>query len=791
MGRDETEDGRDGWEEDDGDESRKPKRLDESIVSYLISLEANLSGTDIDSLEAIVTNVLLELKNCTASAACDRRTNSIVEKICLTCNIDNIIELFTRFTDYSVFLARNRHSSHVLQSLMSRLCFLLKTYHISGTDEENPLIEAFSSFSLPILKELNWLARDMSASHVVRSIFCVLTGIPVISERKGKGSKHKNTVPLSETLGSLLHAKSFYVSQEFTFYVPPVFHDMFKNSIETLCILPTAELQDLVADQGSSSFLGLVIRILMNPSIIVDGPELGEKLIRQALNWSEDDNGEVTGAPIFYGMSADKAGSYFLEASIESGPLSFFLDCCNHAVIGRSIEYAQDGTANFVLQAILRRLSTILSKSRDKDAPKDDSGGIPKGGKRYKKVVEICKTFLEELLIVDVFHGLATKCAGVILWMLELTKYMPTRDGGNEWGQKVAGTLLNLWCVESNGNDNGTGNNVDDDNNTILINILSERFKPKQKENDIIDDNTKKSKDKKLNKYAAASEAAKKETNKEHDSRQLLLSRLVGAILQLNDTKAAKKLSNALSQITQEALHNIATSGPISRSVMDILLDNASKDDISTILDTLQPCIIALAGNFLGQHVVRRIFEKAEIDDKIALANILQFEMKELKKTKEGQASLRVCQIDMLNRQPEEWHRMIKRQARGAQLVDELVGESESYKQEQDNKTIAFESTKHHRNDETQSKSQNNYDIGKKVSSWAIEESTTSEKKRKRKSDNNQSYGRNNNIYEDNIGNKKDKKTDYEKISRLRGANLGLNLQAEVENLQRERKERK
>ena len=804
------DDGRDGWEEDGTADSSKPRRLDESLVSYLISLEAqvNSSAVDAEAQEALIENVLLELKTCTASAACDRRTNVIVEKICMNTTLADTLELFRRFTDYSVFLARNRHSSHVLQALLAHLCVLLKDYHIGGAEEEDEFIEVFTAFAEPILKEISWLAKDMSASHVVRALWCVLTGIPVISERKGKNSKHQHAVPGSKTLESLQASavKCFYISQEFTFHVPSSFHDLLRGSIEGLIALPTSELQDLVADQGSAALLGLGLRILMNPKLITDGPELGEKLIRKALNWSEEaDDADETGAPIFYGMSADKAASYFLESILECGPIAFLLTICKYAVVGRGKEYAEDFTANFVLQAVLRRLSAIMQKTHsanitdksDKSQEGDDDV-LRIGGKRYKKVIEMCKTLLEELLPAETFFALVGKCAGVVLWMLDLAKAISGGEAFKAWGQKVAQALLNVW----------TNSGDKDCEVSELVTVFTKNFSPKKPASEVEPEGTGRErsgdaeelsgkKDKTTVKIqkpkfgaAVAAAAAAAETNKAHDSRQLLWARLTGAVLQLKETEAADSVCTALSQLPRECLFHMATSGPISRSVIDVLLDSADQDVLNAILETVQPLITQLASNFLGQHVIRRLFERCAVDDKIALANLLQCDLKILQKSKEGRASLKLCQIDLLSRQPEEWHRMIQRQQRGAEMISDLTSHV----------TASAETSG------GQFHESNNFAVATAAAAtnastsggWAVDSSSYSqgadkEKRKRKSSSSNSEYSSNDrgNSRRHHSNNKNSRegasRADYDKINRLKGSNLGLNLKSEVEAMQRER----
>ena len=152
-----SQDGRDGWEEDDQDENsehHKPKRLEEAVVSYLTDLEGqmdSMGNEDAETRAFFVENVLTEIKQSTASAACDRRTNSAVERICYNASLENVIEILARFTNYAVFLARNRHASHVVQALLARLCSILKFSGIGEVDEST-LTATVLQFVRPILK---------------------------------------------------------------------------------------------------------------------------------------------------------------------------------------------------------------------------------------------------------------------------------------------------------------------------------------------------------------------------------------------------------------------------------------------------------------------------------------------------------------------------------------------------------------------------------------------------------------------------------------------------------------
>lgn len=106
---------------DGNDEDCKPRKLEETdeIVEYLLSLKdqlATLSPTsDAEDVDILVENVLLETKSRMASAASDRRTNLVIEKIVSLACFNHLRIVIEGFSPYALFLARNRYSSHIIQ----------------------------------------------------------------------------------------------------------------------------------------------------------------------------------------------------------------------------------------------------------------------------------------------------------------------------------------------------------------------------------------------------------------------------------------------------------------------------------------------------------------------------------------------------------------------------------------------------------------------------------------------------------------------------------------------------
>lgn len=175
--------------QNDNENQQKPRRLDEESAFYLTQIESQFSDENIKNIDEsdrdiLVNNVLTEIKQRIGSAMSDRRTNMVLENICYNASFKQLLDVINAIQPYSVFLARNRHSSHCLQAIFSRLCFILKNVGISANIDEDAVKTAILSFCQPLLNEICWLSQDLNASHVIRAMICLLTGIPTIAERK-------------------------------------------------------------------------------------------------------------------------------------------------------------------------------------------------------------------------------------------------------------------------------------------------------------------------------------------------------------------------------------------------------------------------------------------------------------------------------------------------------------------------------------------------------------------------------------------------------------------------------
>ena len=811
-----NEDGRDGWEENDDDNISKPRRLEEDLVTYLLSLEKEISAKDVDeeTRSVLVENVLSELRKSMASAACDRRTNLMLEKICYAASLANIVDIATHFTPYAVFMARNRHSSHVVQALFARLCHLLK---LSEEELPNDLGSVILALINPILKEMSWLLKEQAASHVIRSCFCVLAGIPSISERKGKGSKHKHSVALSEPLDKMLQDKCFYISNSWAFDVPEEFHETLGTAVVTgLLSLSTSELQDIVANSSSVACIGLLLRILLNPDFIMGGSDLAERLIRTTLQWggiasndsidTESISNENLGPQVAYAISGDKSGSYFLETVIECSSVHFFIELVKGSFVTRCSDYCEDPTANFALQAVLRRLSAELEKTQ---VQLDVN----------KNLLSLGKTLLKEIWSISSTDGISSLMntrSGVVLWLLELARLVPrssSKDGKkekNSWTSKIGFDVISTWIGKIDDSSSSSSNEERDKIN-VLSKVLETKMSSRKK---IEEENNSEDNKKKMIKNINPRGIIPKLSD--HDPQQILCSRILCALMKsdvLEEKSPGIICVQALAKLNGNVLLHLCTSGPLSRAILDPFLNHAhhpcSDDQNNTcmviFLRHLDEHLVTVASSFIGQHFIRQAFAKSDPESKELIVQKLAVHRDQLKSTKEGRNSATNCHLDLYLRKKDEWLQMVNKQNRANEMIFELEGGIKKKKSAE-----VLDLKNNASNDSYQTKSSNDksyirnersrtqYHNSGEESFFKMDASNdeaggdvdkSKEKKKRKRSaadlDKRKEYWHKRQL---DIEEKQNLQgVDYEKISRLKTTSLDLNLQAEVEKLQSER----
>lgn len=316
--------------------------------------------------------------------------------------------------------------------------------------------------------------------------------------------------------------------------------------------------------------------------------------------------------------------SYLLEAILECCPVTQFKSIVEDSIVGRVKEYAADAFGNFVLQSCLRRSTSELTRNFDSKS----------------EIFSLAETVLAEALGCDAegpidletFRDLLKTRGGVALWLLSTAKALASSSTSSSWFPLIASTILKCW--------EGSSRLCD-----ALPSLLAEE----------------------------------KGADRFDGSRgQLLVGRLLKVLLS-SEGAAGDCVLKGLSFLSKEHLLSIATSPQLSKLILDSIYDvsNAARvrsTDGLRLTHTIISISVELATHFIGQHVLRRLFERVGEVEKELIAQRIVGEREKIGRSKEGRNSLREVQADLLSSDPKEWRTVMKRRVRAEQVVEELKG---------------------------------------------------------------------------------------------------------------------
>lgn len=351
-----------------------PRRAAKETISYLSQIEPVVDqfvqddhgyGGDDDEeddigREQMLDNVLEELKHQTASIMEDRQGSVVAEKIVRRLTPLQLRVMLSRCRGYMLSLANNRYSSHVLQTLLSVAGKVVEA-ELSSDDsyrEENPSsasdkqqIDLMQEIVLSLVSELSgaWaeLLADISGSHAGRGLLQVLGGLPILTERRGRQSRHAHSIgtavsssgagtgrPHSE--GSSANINNTTVDSEalekwctpYRYRVPPSFEAALGNVTSELAALPAAELQGLVCGTFGCPLLVMLLRVYGNlavepasgvlPFLELKSPAMS--IVTKTLEWGDKERSKQ----VVYAISGENTASHFLEAVMWLSPREFF-----------------------------------------------------------------------------------------------------------------------------------------------------------------------------------------------------------------------------------------------------------------------------------------------------------------------------------------------------------------------------------------------------------------------------------------------------------------------------------
>lgn len=497
------------------------------------------------------------------------------------------------------------------------------------------------------------LSQEMGSSHVIRSLVCLLAGMPPLDERKSKGTK------------SYEPAKQ--VNEHF--YVPSSFHECLLRHSESLSTLGTEEMQQLIANAPSNAFLTLLLRVL-STSTVFEGMHahsamaIAQSIVSQAMHAADS----------FYLMAGHQGGSFFLETVLKYLSPSIVLPLVRENLVGQVMSYANDRCGNFVLQAAFNRLARELSlhagssnsshvvhkSKKKKSSSAEDNEGENENVAEQLGVV--AKQLLTELTsttdqqTAQQQTTLVIERGGVCLSMLSLLSAMSEEQ---ELNKSVAEMIMTAWTAASGAEASSAAEYINSKLMPMTVAAAQQAGSSAP-----------------LNHYQAQHQVQQSQSQQPvamTSPTAVLLCRLLGQLQASHHAPTAFTARNLLSSLSPLSLKTIATSGGLARSCLDPFLAYCTPLQLKAMSSSLSQHAVVIATHPAGLHVLRSIYAACDLRGRERWAELLSKEVITLHRSREGRQAVQLVSAELYLRDAAAWRQAVKKQIKASDLFQDLA----------------------------------------------------------------------------------------------------------------------
>ena len=380
-----------GWKPEAGSKPRKPKEDTLAYVSSFLGEDAQ-----------VASNVAAELRYEVASVASDHRGGELLERLGRACP-GRVVEAMLRWCGpYAGFLARHRHGSHVIQSLLAMATTRGEAQvefddddddngddesalGVAARDAEDRGVRCAARFLRDWGDDWRSAVTDWNASHPLRAALWALVGLPVIIEGRGRRSKHGHSID------DAVHRSNRDLIQlaRQTKQSAKLGRTAFTDAIVDPLLADVRSLQAACVDASGAPTVALLLRVTAilaradddddadlpedDALVLLGGPSLCccDRITKFLLEGLPEDD-KTRSAAVVYGLSFDERGSVVMEAMAKT---------CSNEIHGALVDlvldskvspagsigigaYVEGPSSNYVVQALIRttRSSKCLKK---------------------------------------------------------------------------------------------------------------------------------------------------------------------------------------------------------------------------------------------------------------------------------------------------------------------------------------------------------------------------------------------------------------------------------------------
>ncbi|KAH8727148.1 armadillo-type protein [Phaeosphaeriaceae sp. PMI808] len=368
---DHVEDGGEAWQQNEAVDVTRPGEmtyygmLDDDEQEYFKRADEMLELNQFEDAEArklFLDSVYKEANGKELKIANSQSCSRLLERLILLSSPDQLKNLFQKFNGHFLNLVQHRFASHCCEALFTHAAPIVtlelaepKILQTPPSSDPNAIIVSMEDLFIYTLAELEehlgFLMTDRFASHVLRVLLVVLSGVPLEKESKNKSvlqSKRKESVGIAGTdrgQARLLEKRP----------VPQSFLEALEKTINSSAMtLDSQNLRLLATHPLGNPTLQLLLKLELahfGKSRAKDENSIIHKLL--------PDNPIAEGtesASFINGLVYDPIGSRLLETIIESAPGKLFKSIYAEFFKERIGSLSRNEIASYVAGKILERL---------------------------------------------------------------------------------------------------------------------------------------------------------------------------------------------------------------------------------------------------------------------------------------------------------------------------------------------------------------------------------------------------------------------------------------------------
>ncbi|CAH9079071.1 unnamed protein product [Cuscuta epithymum] len=312
--------------------------IDPETVKYFAEIANVIEGTEIDLEErsVICGNALEETRGKEAELATDYVISHTLQILLEGCSVDHLCDFLQSCAKKFSYIATDKSGSHVVETALKSMAV-----HLQDSEQLSFINETLRKLCEAIILNPVDVMCDCYGSHVLRSLLCLLNGIPLdqfhITKSATVLAERMNfKVPRSE------YNNMSYSSQRFP--------DLLNYLVLEMLNSTRGNISNLAMDQYCSLVLQTALKLLVGNEL-----ELLLKVVQIILGFDMDMDGNLIGRSRLQEISEhieEPAYSHLIEVILEVSPDTVYNELLQRVFKTSLFQMSSHHCGNFVVQAL-------------------------------------------------------------------------------------------------------------------------------------------------------------------------------------------------------------------------------------------------------------------------------------------------------------------------------------------------------------------------------------------------------------------------------------------------------